>query len=59
MTATNGECEVPLGPGTELTQLRHDWLLVVLTLATGVEIKQVVVGYVAGAGRRCGLVASR
>jgi hypothetical protein len=41
----------PVVPGNELSQLRHDWLAVVLTLATDPELKQVVLETATAKGR--------
>ncbi|MFC0532088.1 hypothetical protein [Phytohabitans kaempferiae] len=51
MRATNAQRIAPLVPGHELTQLRHDWLVVVLTRATDPELKQVVLEHVAATSR--------
>lgn len=42
----------PPAPGDELTQLRHGWLLMVLTRATSPHVKQAVLEPVTDAGRR-------
>jgi hypothetical protein len=41
----------PLVPSNEPSQLRHDWLVVVLTMATDPELKQVVLETVTAKGR--------